>query len=249
MVLLYVLLLAAGGTWLTQLRTTEWDTPLWVVVHPIAAASDATTARYIEQLNDASFADIETFFAREGQRHGVPLRQPFVLRKGTQLSERPPAPPRDDNPLEVIWWSLHLRWWSWRVERNYADIPSTVRIYVVLHDPKSTVNVPHSLGLQKALVGVVHGFSEKKMSARNNVVIAHELLHTVGATDKYNPATSLPSFPGGFAEPRKQPRFPQQFAELMGGRIPLSATHAQMPKSLKRVRIGAQSALEIRWRD
>jgi len=40
------------------------------------------------------------------------------------------------------------------------------------------------------------------------VVIAHELLHTVGATDKYDPATNESSLPEGYAEPDKIPLFP-----------------------------------------
>ena len=35
------------------------------------------------------------------------------------------------------------------------------------------------------------------MTGPNNVVIAHELLHTVGATDKYDPVTDAPRIPDG----------------------------------------------------
>ena len=55
------------------------------------------------------------------------------------------------------------------------------------------------------------------------MVIAHELLHTVGATDKYDPAANESSPPEGYAEPDKIPFFPQTFVGLMAGRIPLSA--------------------------
>ena len=80
----------------------------------------------------------------------------------------------------------------------------------------------------------------------NNVIIAHEFLHTLGASDKYDPADGLPLFPLGFAEPEKEPRFPQRLAEIMGGRIPLSDYDAEIPGSLKHVIIGADTALEIR---
>ncbi len=85
--------------------------------------------------------------------------------------------------------------------------------------------------------------------SKNNVVIAHELLHTVGATDKYSPADNLPLFPIGYADPDRQPLYPQSMAEIMGGRIPVSETQAVIPKSLVQAMIGPQTALEINWID
>jgi hypothetical protein len=42
--------------------------------------------------------------------------------------------------------------------------------------------------------------------------------------------------------------YPQSFAELMGGRIPVSSTEATTPESLQQVLIGAKTASEIGWR-
>jgi hypothetical protein len=81
------------------------------------------------------------------------------------------------------------------------------------------------------------------------VIIAHEFLHTLGATDKYDPATGMPEFPLGFSEPERKPRFPQRFAEIMGGRIPVADNDAVIPSSLKYVTIGATTAREIRLLD
>ncbi|MEM7251210.1 MAG: hypothetical protein AAF493_07305, partial [Pseudomonadota bacterium] len=106
----------------------------------------------------------------------------------------------------------------------------------------------HSSGLQKGQIGIVHAFASKGMHKSNLVVATHELLHTLGATDKYDPATNLPQFPDGFADPSRQPRFPQRHAELMGGRIPISDTEATIPKSLRTVMIGPKTAAEINWR-
>jgi hypothetical protein len=65
---------------------------------------------------------------------------------------------------------------------------------VLYHDPALTPIVPHSLGLTKGLIGVVYAFASPEMNGANNVVIAHELLHTVGATDKYDFAADAPHF-------------------------------------------------------
>jgi len=85
------------------------------------------------------------------------------------------------------------------------------------------------------------------MAPQNNVVIAHELLHTLGATDKYDPGSNQPRFPDGYAEPGRQPRLPQEYAEIMAGRTPLSATQSVTPDGLEHARVGPATAAEIRW--
>ena len=79
------------------------------------------------------------------------------------------------------------------------------------------------------------------------MVITHELLHTLGATDKYDLATNQPLYPEGYAEPDQQPLFPQEKAEIMAGRIPLSETKAAMPEGLTHTLIGEKTAREIKW--
>jgi hypothetical protein len=57
----------------------------------------------------------------------------------------------------------------------------------------------------------------------------------------------LPAYPDGFAYPEKSPRYPQDFAELMGGRVPMSETKAEIPNSLAQTLIGDRTAREIGW--
>jgi hypothetical protein len=96
------------------------------------------------------------------------------------------------------------------------------------------------------MFGIVNAYSSRKDQGRNNVVIAHEFLHTLGATDKYDRTTAMPLAPHGFAEPERSPLFPQTKAELMGGRIPVSSDTAEVPPSLRQVVIGPLTAREIR---
>jgi hypothetical protein len=79
------------------------------------------------------------------------------------------------------------------------------------------------------------------------MVIAHELLHTLGATDKYDPVTDAPRFPDGYGDPRQAPLYPQKLAELMAGRRMVSAASWEQPSGLDDVVIGPATALEIRW--
>jgi hypothetical protein len=85
------------------------------------------------------------------------------------------------------------------------------------------------------------------MEEKNNVVLAHEILHTLGATDKYDLKTSSPLYPDGYADPEQEPLHPQEYAEIMGGRIAVSETEVAMPESLAYTVIGPKTAREIRW--
>ena len=141
-----------------------------------------------------------------------------------------------------------MRWWASGVTDDQDRVDPDVRIFVRYHSPQTDFVLENSVGLQKGMVGIVNAFAERRQNGTNNVIIAHEFLHTLGATDKYDPASGLPHFPDGFAEPEKKPRFPQQFAEIMGGRIAVSEYDAMVPKSLKYVIIGETTAREIRLR-
>jgi len=77
--------------------------------------------------------------------------------------------------------------------------------------------------------------------------LAHELLHTLGATDKYDPSDNQPWHPEGYAEPTLEPLHPQRYAEIMAGRIPLGRTRAEIPRTLDETLIGAATAREINW--
>ena len=83
------------------------------------------------------------------------------------------------------------------------------------------------------------------MKAENLIVFTHELLHVLGATDKYILSSGEPIFPQGYAEPNKRPLFPQKRAEIMGVRIPINSFSSVMPESLDHCKIGRQTAEEI----
>lgn len=246
--LLFVLLLAAGGTYLSQLRTTDWDRPLTVAVYPINGDGSAKSRQYISDLSLETFEDIGAFFSEEAEGYGLPLGTPVDLVLGPVLMEKPPEPPADRNVLGVMWWSLKMRIWARGVKSDHGP-PSDIQMFVLYHDPETNPKLSHSLGLQKGLLGVVHAFADWREQGGNNMVIAHELLHTVGATDKYDLNNLQPMYPIGYAEPDREPLLPQQFAEIMAGRIPKSDSSAEQPRSLDYVVIGEHTAREIRWID
>jgi len=246
-ILLLVLLWAAAHTWIEQIASTAWKEPLWVGIFPVNADGSATAQSYIEGLDDRSFTDIEEFVAREAHRYGLPLAEPVHLEVYPQLKKIPPQLERNSGLLDTALWSLNVRWFAWRQLNFGGRAPPRIRMLVLFHDPSTLDTVPDSHGLQKGLIGVVHAFAQRNMNGGNSVVIAHELLHTLGATDKYDRASGAPLFPSGFGDPDQQPLYPQSKAEIMAGRRAISPQESAMPAALNTVVVGPATAAEIRW--
>ena len=245
--ILLVILAAVGlGTMRAKSRSVEWKYALPVNIYLINADQSDTTAEYIRGLTLANFQPIEKFMREEAVRYDRGDRASIELRMGPTLTVQPPAPPKYGNSLEIMWWSLKMRWWSYRYADTRGSGPQ-VKLALLYYDPAKTPHLEHSTGLQKGLIGRVNVFASREMAAQNNVVITHEFMHTLGATDKYDLSTNLPAFPEGYAQPEQTPLYPQQFAEIMAGRIPLSETAAEIPGSLYNTLIGDKTAQEINW--
>ena len=139
-----------------------------------------------------------------------------------------------------------MRYWVWQIKRHHSP-PADIHMFVLFYDPDKNQHLAHSLGLEKGLIGVVNAFAAREFAAKNNIVIAHELLHTVGATDKYDIATGNPLYPQGYVEPQREPLYPQEFAEIMAGATPITESKHIMPEALAEVIIGVKTAKEINW--
>ncbi len=246
-VLLLVLAGVATQTWLDRATTTDWDNTLWVGVFPVSADDSEASENYIRSIDRAEFSSIESFFASEAERAGIAVRNPVRVELYPALNERPPVLKPGSGVLASAWWSLKMRWFARRMSDVPGRAPAQIRVFVLYHDPAERDVLPHSLGLQKGLIGVVNAFADAEMRGSNAIVIAHEVLHTLGATDKYDPETDAPRFPDGFAEPSLAPRYPQRFAEIMAGRRPISEQLQELPQSLREVVIGDATATEIGW--
>lgn len=248
-ILLFILFFVAFGTWLTQARSTDWNNSLWVKIYPINADGSEEAARYIEDLEIRHFEGIEQFIARETSRYGHSVDRPVRMELGTEIREQPPAIGNNPNVASVMWWSLKMRWWSGSVTDDQDRVDPDVRIFVRYHKPQYEIALENSVGMQKGMVGIVNAYAGRRHRGTNNVIIAHEFLHTLGATDKYRPSDGQPIGPDGLAEPDRTPLYPQEKAEIMGGRIALSDYEAVIPKNLTFAVIGPLTASEIRLTD
>lgn len=246
-ILLTILVVVAGNQWLTGNRLASWERPLWVSVYPVLADSDADIRRYAENLKAGSFQDIATFFKQQNSHHGHQLETPVYIQVARPITTLPPVLPVEDTGLSIALWSLKMRWWSWRNGGQDGLAPDHARIFVLYQKGKPDSLLERSVGIKNGSYGVVNALATNQMTARNNIVIAHELLHILGASDKYDLHTGQPIAPDGLANPGQSPLYPQNRAEIMGGRVAISASQWRYPASLKNCVIGTKTAAEIGW--
>lgn len=227
-----------------HIYSRSWRASLPVVIYAIAGDDREETRRYIRTLDTGRFSDVDRWMEREAARYEVPQLRPTSTSFGGEIDDGPPAYD-GGGPLETLIWGLRMRLWAALNTPDGESNVHRVRIFVLYYsDPQ--VQLPHSLGLQKGLIGVVHAYAIPTQNRQNNIVIAHELLHTVGATDKYD-VQGAPIYPTGYAEPWRNPLFPQPAAEIMAGRLPLSLYKSEMPPGLRNMVIGPITAREINW--
>ncbi len=244
--LLIVLLAVAQGAWKAHVRTSDWSETLRVAVYPVNAGASPAADSYIGGLRRPVIEPLAVFLREQARGYNLRLAEPIEVYLAPRVNAVPPAPPRNGSAAEIVWWSLQMRWWAWRHDGFDGPRPH-VRVFVLYHAPAAGLTLPHSTGLRAGMIVLANAFAGADNEGGNNVVIAHELLHTFGATDKYDPATNLPLYPEGYAEPNAVPLFPQRRAEIMGGRIPLSRSEAEIPRSLDQTTLGAATAHEINW--
>jgi hypothetical protein len=246
-VLLIVLTFVALGQFLAARRSTDWNETLWVDVYLVNGDGSASVQRYIDSLDAAEFKGIEQFFASEAKRHGVTIDAPFRINVAPQYKEPLPALPRDASLLGTLRWSLTMRWLAAKLDWTSSCPSPDIMVFAVYHEAAGAAVLDRSTALEKGLIAVTNLFADRAAHGSNQVVLAHELLHTLGATDKYAGAASLPRYPEGFADPGTAPRYPQTKAEIMAGRIPIDATRAEIPDGLRQVVVGGATAAEIGW--
>jgi hypothetical protein len=246
-ILLTILLVVAGNQFLTDSRFSSWDKPLWITIYPVLAGPDADVRRYVESLKTDSFGDIGEFLRQQASRYGQALETPVVIQLAQPLAELPPALPAESSGLKVALWSLKMRWWSFRNGDQDGLAPDDIRMFVLYQKGQPNTLLERSVGIKNGSYGIVNADASRAMAARNRMVISHELMHILGASDKYDPYTGQPSAPEGLGNPNRSPLYPQAKAEIMAGRVATSATHWRRAASLKSCVVGEATAAEIGW--
>ncbi len=246
-ILLTVLLIVAGNQYLTENRFSRWEKPLWVTIYPVLADNDSDVRHYVKGLNVKSFNDIGEFFQQQAAHFGRQFDTPIIIQLADPLTDLPPALPNENSGLSIVLWSLKMRLWAWMHSGQDGLAPDDVRMFVLYQKDKPIGKLERSVGIKKGSYGVVNAVATRQTAALNRVVITHELLHILGASDKYNLMTGQPVSPDGLANPGRVPLYPQSMAEIMGGRVAISPDRWRLPPGLRSCVIGEKTAAEINW--
>ncbi|HIO92334.1 MAG TPA: hypothetical protein EYG68_05735 [Leucothrix mucor] len=222
----------------------SWSSTLTVVIYPINGDASEESQQTINALSEARFSPIKQFIKQQSELYGISIHQPIEIKLAPQVNKPPALPEFDSGIVGAMWWSLQMRWWAW-YENSYSG-SKDIRLFVEYHADEST-DSQISVGLEKGMIAFIKNYADDRLIERNNFIIAHEMLHTLGASDKYDPITLMPLYPQGYAAPELGKNKKQEQCEIMGGRIPYSSELAVTPNSLNACLIGNMTAKEIGW--
>ncbi len=199
-----------------------------------------------------NMAGVQRWIQKEYRHHtgrdDLPVE--FVVRGPV----RAPAPPPLVSLGETTFWS---RWRTTRAFLNYfEEMGKTegivlraydVALFVYFYDESEEMEYAgqHSVASRRNRRGVVFSPLGAGQIDRCCTLIAHELCHTLGASDKYIGEQSI--FPDGFADPDRNPPYPQDQAEIMALGIPIAPGREARVDELGDCVIGRKTAEEIGW--
>ncbi len=208
-------------------------------------------SRSLDDYDGPTLGDLQEWFDGEYYRYTGIQRSYLALNIQGPFAEEV-APPDlagpDDGGLSIIFRSLgYVRFWRRLAASRGLELDDyAARIFVVYSGAEGDV-AAHSRGSEKGRLGIAWIDLEEINPAYAVVTLAHELAHTLGATDKYDEGDFHSVFPEGYIEPFREPLYPQRYSELMAVDIPVGPELEVEPRDLSQVRIGHRTAAELGW--
>ena len=77
------------NTWMTEKRMAAWERPILVTIYPIAANQEPATLKFVKDLDESDFADINRFMNRESQPYGFTVTPAFRFDATRDTHTRP----------------------------------------------------------------------------------------------------------------------------------------------------------------
>lgn len=165
-----------------------------------------------------------------------------------QIAEVPPY-----DPGSTVWERVRHSYELWRYTTaadSAANVPTRSldsRIYIVAEPPQDgQESFVEGFSEERGRVGVTRVTLDCESVDLALFVAAHELMHTLGASDKYD-STGRTRAPVGLPEPDQTPLYPQRTAEVMARNRVLSESLEVPPTRLSELSVGRWTAREIGW--
>jgi hypothetical protein len=245
--ILSVVIVWGSADWYERRARTSWQRPLRVALVLVEReAIDPSTLALIH----ARARELERRLGREYARHTGRELAPvsFVVSRAVRVAERPPS--MHAQSLLGLLDATYDRWRWTRAVDELAGVDGRAydaRIYFVMQRAKGDLAYVEGDSELGGRVGVAQAEIEPKTVDFSLFVVAHELMHTLGASDKYD-ADGRAVYPSGFAEPTRLPLYPQPGVEVMARNVPFSPRSERPPSTLDELFVGDTTAREIGWR-
>jgi len=225
----------------------DWRRTLSVAV--VILYRGPVEAEALESLR-AGTRTLQDRLAEELARYQPRSARPFALQAvgPFAVSADPPVPAGSALP-DLARYSLNL-WRYLRRVNSMAGPPATsadMTVYVITRVPSSEERTQvEGMGEQGGKVGIVRVELDAKMVDFALFVTAHELMHTLGASEKYD-AAGRTLIPAGLADPLLSPLYPQKCADVMARNVVIGPNEERPPDSLEELCVGPITAREIGW--
>jgi hypothetical protein len=226
----------------------DWERTLQVglVIVRLGPVDDAS----IGALRDRVRALEDVLAAESARYRGPGSARPIevVVFGPVDVAEPPPAP-AGDGLLDLARYAYAKSRYTARIDEAAGVVARALdsRIYLLARPGNARgTNFVEGVSEEGGRSGFVEVDLEKTMVDFALFVFAHELCHTLGATDKYDESGAT-MIPEGLAEPDANPRFPQRFVEVMARGRPLGPGRERAPDGLDELRVGPMTAREIGW--
>jgi hypothetical protein len=238
----------AGNDWWRRRERKAWRRPLRVAL--VLVEREPLPSELSRALASRGF-ELERRLNREFLRHGGARGDAFSIVVNGPVSTHEEPPRVGEQDLAGLLRHSYALWqWTRAIDRraNVEWRGYDARIYLLLRpgdrDRPASVEGESEDG---GRVGVARADLRPDTLDFALFVAAHELFHTLGATDKYD-ALGRARVPDGLAEPDLVPLYPQRGAEIMARNLPLSPTSERPPETLDELFVGPATAREIGWR-
>jgi len=249
-VLMAVFLAVCGWAWndiRDRRERNSWQRPLQVGFVLLRAGPVSDEAMLSLR---ARVADLEAHLRSEFQYWTNDDREPFRFSLYGPLDIDTPPPESYSDKLTDLAYFAYQQWRYLREVDKRADVPRSQldsRIYLVVRPANpGELQFVEGQSEQGGRIGIVGVQLDESMVDFALFVATHELMHTLGASDKYDELGHA-TVPDGLAEPDRVPTYPQEFIEVMARNRPIAPDVEEPPAGLEELRVGQKTAQEIGW--
>jgi hypothetical protein len=222
----------------------NWLAPLPVAVvlvakKPVPRATVAAWRSGLERLEGWGEEEIARY---RGATHMPPIA--FRLTEPV-VSEPPPLPGAEVGVTDRAAAALAFERAAKEIDAK-AGVTSADQIVILVLLGEGTGAPVEGLAEREGKRGVVQSNASETELGLELVATFHEVLHCVGATDKYDENGHAVGVTA-LAEPDLAPLYPQRFGEVMVGEVALAEGSGRPIRDLTEAMVGPETAREVGW--